>query len=381
VDFELSEEQQAVVELAERIVSDKATPTHLRTVEEAAAEAGAERLDEATWTALVDAGLVALCLPEADGGSGFGILEACLVLDQIGRHVTPVPYLPAVVGGAMALAAAGTPDQRAELLGGVADGSSLVIPALGEPGSYVVPDRPATVARSGADGHLVLDGEKWFVPWAARATHLLVPATLDDGTVAVLVVPADAEGIEREALDTTSGWPESIVRFAGTTVPATAVLGGSDADGAAIVADTVRRLTVGVCALQAGVSEGALRLTATYTSERHQFGVPIATFQAVAQRAADAYIDTQGVRSTMLQAAWRLAEGLPADDAVHVAKYWATEGAQRVALAAQHLHAGIGVDTDYPLHRHYLVTRHLDLTLGGATEHLRALGARLAATG
>src|SRR5690606_21208687 len=141
------------------------------------------------------------------------------------------------------------------------------------------------------------------------------------------------------------------------------------------------RLTVGVCALQAGVSEGALRLTATYTSERHQFGVPIATFQAVAHRAADAYVDTQGVFLTMLQAAWRLAEGLPADDAVDVAKYWATEAAQRVALAAQHLHAGIGVDTDYPLHRHYLLTRHLDLTLGGATEHLRSMGARLAATG
>lgn len=381
MDFELSEEQQAVVELAERIVGDQATDARLREVEAEARRSGDERFDEATWRALVDAGLVALCLPEADGGSGFGILEACLVLDRIGRRVTPVPYLPGVVGGAMTVAAAGTDAQRAELLPGVADGSLLVVPALAEPGNYAVPGTPATTARAAGDGSLVLDGEKWFVPWAGRATHLLVPAALDDGGVAVVVVPADAAGIEREALDTTSGWPESIVRLTGVTVGEDAVLGGPDADGRAVVADLVRRMTVGVCALQAGVSEGALRLTATYTSERHQFGVPIATFQAVAHRAADAYVDTQGVHLTMLQAAWRLAEGLPADDAIDVAKYWATEGAQRVALAAQHLHAGIGVDTDYPLHRHYLLTRHLDLSLGGTTEHLRALGARLATSG
>lgn len=383
MDFELTTEQTEIVELAERILGDLADTAHVREVEESARAEGRERLDERTWKALAEAGLVAICVPEELGGSGFGVLEAALVLERIGRRVTPVPYLPAVVGGAMTVAAHGTDAQRSSLLPAVLDGSSLVVPALAEPGNYVVPDGPATTARDRGDGTLVLDGEKWFVPWARTASHMLVPASTTAG-VEVLIVETGAAGVSFEDLDTTSGWPESIVRFDSVEVGPDSVLGGGAGTGdpgAQVVAELVRRLTVGVCALQAGVSEGALRLTATYTSERHQFGSPIATFQAVAHRAADAFIDTQGVQLTMLQAAWRLSEGLPADDAIDTAKYWATEGAQRVALAAQHLHAGIGVDTDYPLHRHYLLTRHLDLTLGGATEHLRSMGARLAATG
>ena len=142
----------------------------------------------------------------------------------------------------------------------------------------------------------------------------------------------------------------------------------------------IDRVTAGLCATQAGVSAAALRLTATYTTERHQFGSPIATFQAVAQRAADAYIDTQGIQFTAWQAAWRLDEGLDAADELDIAKFWAAEAGSRVADAAQHLHGGIGVDTDYPLHRYYRLAKHLELTLGGRTERLRRLGARMAAS-
>ena len=121
-----------------------------------------------------------------------------------------------------------------------------------------------------------------------------------------------------------------------------------------------------------------MQLTAKYTTERVQFGKPIATFQAVGQRAADAYIDTEAVRLTAWQAAWRLAEGLPAAPEVAVAKFWADDGAQRVVHAAQHLHGGMGVDRDYPLHRYYLTVKHLALTLGGGTASLLRLGNFLA---
>ena len=100
----------------------------------------------------------------------------------------------------------------------------------------------------------------------------------------------------------------------------------------------------------------------------------------MAQRAADAYIDTQGIQFTAWQAAWRLDQGLDAADELDVAKFWAAEAGSRVADAAQHLHGGIGVDTDYPLHRSYRLAKHLELTLGGRTERLRRLGARMAAS-
>ena len=114
-------------------------------------------------------------------------------------------------------------------------------------------------------------------------------------------------------------------------------------------------------------------------SEREQFGAKLGTFQAVGQRVADAYIDTEAIRLTGLQAAWRLSAGLPAAEAVAVAKFWAAEGGQRVVHAAQHLHGGIGVDRDYPLHRYFLWAKQLELTLGGATPQLLRLGSMLAA--
>jgi alkylation response protein AidB-like acyl-CoA dehydrogenase len=129
----------------------------------------------------------------------------------------------------------------------------------------------------------------------------------------------------------------------------------------------------------AGVTAGAVKLTGEYVATRQQFGHAIGTFQAVSQRAGDAFVDSQAVELTMLQAAWRLDARLPAAREVAVAKYWAAAGGQRVVHAAQHLHGGIGVDRDYPLHRYFLLAKQLELTLGGATRQLRNLGALLAA--
>jgi alkylation response protein AidB-like acyl-CoA dehydrogenase len=119
-------------------------------------------------------------------------------------------------------------------------------------------------------------------------------------------------------------------------------------------------------------------MTAQYTASRKQFDKPIATFQAVAQRAADAYIDLEAMRLSAQQAIWRLASGRDADRELAIAKFWAAEGGHRVCYAAQHLHGGIGVDTDYPLHHYYLKSRHIELTLGGSHTHLMSLGERLA---
>ena len=97
------------------------------------------------------------------------------------------------------------------------------------------------------------------------------------------------------------------------------------------------------------------------------------------QRAADAFIDVEAIRLTTWQAAWRLDEGLPARDEVRIAKFWAAEAGQRVAYAAQHLHGGIGVDVDYPLHRYYLWSKQLELTLGSGARQLARLGEAIAA--
>ena len=155
--------------------------------------------------------------------------------------------------------------------------------------------------------------------------------------------------------------------------------GCSDRAGGQITDWLVARATVGLCAMQAGVMERALELTAEYARNRVQFGRPIGSFQAVAQRLADAYIDTEAVRLTMWQAAWLLASGGErAGTAVATAKFWAADAGHRVAHTAVHVHGGLGIDVSYPVHRYFVAAKHHEFALGGATAQLRRIGTDLA---
>jgi alkylation response protein AidB-like acyl-CoA dehydrogenase len=158
-------------------------------------------------------------------------------------------------------------------------------------------------------------------------------------------------------------------------------LGADRRIGGADVLDwLITRNTVGLCAVQLGVLERALELTVAYARDRVQFGRPIGSFQAVAQRLADAYIDVEAVRLTLWEAAWRVAEGLPAVAEVATAKFWAADAGHRVAHTAVHIHGGTGIDVDAPLHRYFVAAKRVEFSLGPATAQLRRLGVELATT-
>ncbi len=371
MDLELDENQRSIADLTLQILRESLTRERLRAI-----EASADHVAADEWQKLATAGLLGVPLAEDVGGGGFGLVEACLVLEQVGRTVAPLPYLQTVVGAAMTIDASGTPAQRQGLLPRVVDGSLVLAVAFAEFGDELAASLPATTAaRDGAAWRL--DGEKPLVPTAHVADRVLVSARTAAGACGVFLVDPRAAGITLATTETTARELRATVRLADVRVAAEDVVGDPRA-GTAIVAATVRRMIAGLCATQAGVSAEALRLTAAHVSEREQFGQKIATFQAVAQRAADAYIDTEAITLTARQAAWLLANGHPADEALHTAKLWAAEAGFRVAHAAQHLHGGIGVDTEYPLFRYFRTTRQIELTLGGAALHLQALGDRIA---
>jgi alkylation response protein AidB-like acyl-CoA dehydrogenase len=370
VDFSFSEDQEALRDLARRILTEQVSPDRLKEL-----RASGEHTDGKAWRQLADAGLVGISLPADAGGSGLGFLETCLVLEEIGRTVAPVPFYATVVLGALPVAEFGTDAQREDLLPPVVTGDLVLTAALVEP--TAAPDEPATTAVRAGDGWR-LDGVKVCVPAGLDAGRILVPARTGERTVGVFVVHPAARGVTVSREDTTSGIPEARVQLDGVEVGADAVLGDADG-GRRVLGWMLERATAGLCVIATGVCEQALRMTAEYTSSRKQFDKVIGTFQAVGQRAADAYIDTEAVRLTAWQAAWRLHEGRPAAAEIATAKYWAAAGGQRVVHAAQHLHGGIGVDRDYPLHRYFLWAKQLELSLGGATAQLRRLGALLAA--
>ncbi len=370
MDFRTTDEQAAVIELARQILEDHCTQEALRAVE------GGEgpRFDRALWDKLVEAGLVGAMVAEEHGGAGLGFLELAGILEQVGRTAAPVPLLEASVLGALPLAHFGSEAQQKAWLPRIARGEAVVTSALVERFREV--DEPGTTARPDGEG-FVLDGEKLCVPAGQLADAILVPARLG-GDVAVFLVETSADGVTREELKTTSGQPECALLLEGARVHRDALVGG-EAQGREIARWIKLRATAALANVAAGVCQEALRLTAEYTKTRKQFDQPIATFQAVGQRAADAFIDTEAVRLTALQAAWRIHEGRSADAETAVAKAWAADGGARVVRAALHLHGGVGVDREYPLHRYYLYARHIELTLGGESDQLRRLGRLIAA--
>ena len=221
---------------------------------------------------------------------------------------------------------------------------------------------------------------KTVVPAAARADLMLVPAAGPDGVLVFLVEPSD-DGVTVQPQALTDDADAGRLVLDGVALDHDRVLGAGPG-GAEVTDWLLARGTVGVCAMQAGLLERALELTAEYARSREQFGRPIGSFQAVAQRLADAYIDVEAVRLTMWQAAWLLAAGRPGDPevgaAVASAKFWAADAGHRVAHTAVHVHGGMGIDTSYPLHRYFAAAKRAEFTLGGATAQLLRLGDILA---
>lgn len=222
-----------------------------------------------------------------------------------------------------------------------------------------------TVAASGRTGHdpaelavtarqeegegadWILDGVQTAVPWAHDADFVVVPAHTATGRTVLALVPRVHDGVALGEQFSTSGERLGELRLDSVRIAARDVI---DVEGAW---EWLRDLlTTGTCALALGLGERVLRMSSEYTSEREQFGFPIATFQAVAVQAADRYIDLRAMEVTLWQAAWRIASGargaLPVAGDVAVAKIWASEGVRRVVQTAQHLHGGFGADVDYP---------------------------------
>jgi len=366
MDFDLTEEQQAVYDLAAQIFTDRLTAERFKEI-----DSSGDRFDRELWLELAKAGLLSISIPQAHGGAGESFLATALLLEQAGRYAAPVPILPTIVMGALPVARFGDAEQQERVLPRVVAGELVMTAALVEPGTD--PGAPSTRARADGKGWR-LSGSKTCVAAGTLAGTMLVPATTGEGTVGVFLVDASTPGFSITRLATTTGDPEAHIDLDG--VPAQAL--GDPAGGKEVVDWILTHATSAICSQLAGVCKQAVALTAEYTKSREQFDRPIATFQAVAQRAADAYVDAEAVWLTSRQAAWRLGEGLPAAEEVAIAKFWAADGGQRVVHAAQHLHGGVGVDRDYPLHRYFLMAKQLELTLGGATANLLKLGHILA---
>jgi len=311
-----------------------------------------------TWDALVSGGVTALGVPDRMGGDGVGLPEIATALTEIGRHATVSPALSTLGLGVAPLLGFADDAQQDRFLEGVRTGAVLTA-ALNEPGA-ALPDRPAMKL---ADGRL--SGVKVTVPYAAQANWILVSA--DNG---VAVVSPNADGMRLVKTPTSAGGEECAIEFSDVAVEADAVLAG-------VGARQMNQLAIAaVGAYSAGLVAGAVRLTADYVSNRHQFGRPLATFQTVAAQLAEVYITSRTLGLAATSAVWRLAEGRDADDDLDMLAYWLTSQAPPAMQTCHHLHGGMGMDVTYPMHRYYSSVKDLTRLLGGPAHRLDLVGAQ-----
>jgi alkylation response protein AidB-like acyl-CoA dehydrogenase len=363
MDFDLTEDHTEVRDLAAQILGDLAQVERVVDVER---HHGG--FDARLWEVLASAGLIGIAVPEDRGGAGLGMGGLVAVLQQQGRHVAPVPLWSVVAGAALPLAEFGSAAQVERWLGPIVEGETIVTGAFD-----AAPGQVARLTGLRVEGGLRVSGELPQVPAAPVAAAVVVPVAVEDGGLRVAVVPLDRAGVTVVPVAATSNESAGAVTFEDVVLTEDDLL---PADGAAVVAWTRRRLRIALAAVALGVCEEDLRITAAYTSERVQFGRPLSTNQAVAVRAADAYLDTEAIRLTTLKAAWLLDDGdeEAAESASLVAKWWASVGGLRVVLAGQHLHGGIGADIDYPIHRYFLWGRQVAFSLGSGDAIAAELG-------
>lgn len=356
MDFTLGETQQAVTQAVAHVLDQSQPPDNPD--------------DWALWKELGQAGVLGLLLPAWLGGDGLGVMDAAVLLTEVGRRAAPVPALATLITGVLPVVRWAGRDMQQALLDGVAAGDVVLTAAVREP-SEPMPPAPATTAsiRSGSG---TVSGVKVGVPYCAAASWILVPASFSSGGTGLVVVAPSADGVTVQRTPSSAGGPEYTLRL--EDAPITGVLG--EADGRA-VADLYQLTLAGACCLADGAVAAALALTTAHVGSREQFGRPLAAFQAVAQQIADVYIVSRTLHLATLSACWRLETGRDAGSDLDVAAYWLADQGPGALRTCHHLHGGTGMDVRYPLHRYSALVKDLVRLVGGADYRLGRLGARV----
>ncbi|TFV45427.1 acyl-CoA dehydrogenase family protein [Blastococcus sp. TF02A_35] len=331
--------------------------------------------DEKTWSRLAEMGLLGLPFAEEHGGMGAGPVEVAIVAEEMGRVIAPEPFIEAVVLAGGLIAAVGTDEQKGELLGALAEGTTIPAFAHAETGTRWVPTASAVTATQAGDGW-TLSGTKEPVPNGARADVLVVSAALaGDGGTGLFLVQGDASGLTRTGYRTHDGGRAANVRFEST--PAVAL--GAGGDQTAAIERALAEARIAYSHESIGAMDTALRTTAEYLKTRKQFGVTLNRFQALTFRAADMYVSLELARSTALWASMVQDAGGDVVSAADRARLQTSRAGRHIGKEAIQLHGGIGVTAEYKVGHYTSRLTAIDHLLGDGDWAADRLAAGVAA--
>ncbi len=330
----------------------------------------ADGFDRALWKELADLGWTGLAIDEAHGGAGLGFVELTVLLEEMGRAVTPGPFFASAVLATEAIKAAGTPDQQASLLASLASGETIATLAVWErPRGWGWEESATTATRRGDDW--VVTGSKRFVLDGHLADLLVVAARLPEGGMGLFTVAAGDPGVtvtQTPTLDATRRMAD--VAFDGAV--AGTLLG--DAPGGPALARTLALGAVALANEQVGGAQRCLEMSVDHAKSRFQFGRPIGSFQAVKHRCAEMLVKVEQARSAAYYAARVTDDPEELELAAHLAASLASEAYEWVAAETIQVHGGIGFTWEHDAHLYFKRAKASSLLLGDPRYHRRLLG-------
>ena len=370
MNFEHSDEQRQLADAVERFLARDYGFEQRKAVLQSAAG-----VSDTAWATLAELGVLALALPEADGGFGGGALDLMPVMEACGEALLLEPLLDHVGLASRLIARCGSEAQRAALLPGAADGSLRLAFAGLERGRRYALAPVATTARAAADGW-VLEGEKCVVIGAPSAHRLVVSASVD-GAASLFVVDPRAAGVALNPHRTVDGLRAADVRFSAVALPAESLLGAA---GAALPAieEAVDFATALLCAEAIGAMRSANEATLEYLKTRRQFGVAIGSFQALQHRMVEMHITLEQARSMAILAASRVDRGGDAKErsrAVSAAKVKIADAARQISQESVQLHGGMGMTEELKVSHNFRRLTMIAQRFGDADHHLERYAA------
>jgi alkylation response protein AidB-like acyl-CoA dehydrogenase len=326
-----------------------------------------------TWSTIAELGWLGLLIPSQYGGGGAKLTDAAVLYEEFGRGPLSGPFFSSGVLSALTVLEAGTTEQRRRILPEIAGGRQIFTVAITEPRRSWGPQGVA-IAPQRKDNRYVLDGIKLFVSDAVAATHLIVAVRTGPAAdaISLLVVDKQTKGVGARNLPGLLSW-QAEVTFEGVEVPANALLGARENDGWAALTRAMERALPVLCAYQVGSCQAAFEMSVQYSNTRVQFGVPIGRFQRVQDHIVRLVNHLDAARWTTNEALWKLDNGRPATDSVHLAKAVTAESHMEACNAAHEVHAGIGSVHEYGLTPHTQLSRTLFNYLGDPKWHKRRM--------
>jgi alkylation response protein AidB-like acyl-CoA dehydrogenase len=371
VDLGLNEVQQMLRASSREFLARECPLTLVRALEH-----DPQGYPDALWRQMASLGWTGLAFPEQYGGSGGSFLDLAVLLEEIGRALTPGPFLSTVVLGGLTVLDAGTEAQKRDLLPRICSGQLKMTLAITEASASWEPWGVETSAiRTGSVYHL--NGTKLFVPDAQAADLLLVAARTagDPGqpeAVTLFLVPVGSPGVSINRLKGISADAQYEVVLHQVSVPAAAAL-GPPGRGWPVVQRAMQRAVAAHCVGMVGMAQAVLDMTVEYVKQRAQFGRPVGAFQAVQHHCANMATDVEGSRHVAYQAAWRVSQGLPAQREAALAKAWVSGACQRVCATAHQCHGAIGFTREHNLQLYTRRAKSQELSYGDVHSHREAV--------